>query len=240
MDDRTHDRGSLLTRRRALALLGASGAALIASRAGAATPDATRLPSCIARPRQTEGPFFVDGDLERTDLRADPRTGKIVPGAPLRLAFRVGRIGAAGCAPLAGAQVHLWHCDAAGNYSAVRDRRASTLGEAFLRGYQTTDAAGVARFVTIYPGWYPGRAVHIHFKIRTAEAGRGGEFTSQLYFDDALSDRVYRAAPYAGRGGAETRNSDDFLFRDGGRQLLLAVASDADGHAAVFDVGLRV
>lgn len=229
----------LLTRRRALALLGASGAALLAGRAAAAPQPAGGLPACIARPRQTEGPFFVDGDLERSDLRGDPRTGKISPGAPLKLAFRVSRIGAAGCAPLAGAEVHVWHCDAAGNYSGVRDRRGSTVGEAFLRGHQTTDATGAARFVTIYPGWYPGRAVHVHFKIRTTAAGRGAEFTSQLYFDDALTDRVYGAAPYAGRGRPALRNGDDFLFRDGGRQLLLEVASDADGYAATFDIGLQ-
>ncbi|HEY7945223.1 MAG: intradiol ring-cleavage dioxygenase [Burkholderiales bacterium] len=231
--------GRLLTRRRALALLGASGAALLAGRAAAAAPAAGNVPACVARPRQTEGPFFVDGDLERTDLRADPHGGAAKPGAPLRLKFRVFALSAAACAPLAGALVHVWHCDAAGNYSAVRDRRASTVGEAFLRGYQTTDAAGAAGFVTIYPGWYPGRAVHIHFKIRTAGAARSAEFTSQLYFDDALTDRVYAAAPYASRGRPAMRNGDDFLFRDGGRQLLLDVASEGDGYAAAFDIALQ-
>lgn len=231
--------GRPLTRRQALALLGASGAALFTARAAGAAPVAAALPACIARPRQTEGPFFVEGDLERSDLRGDPRTGNVKPGAPLRLAFSVSRLGAAGCAPLAGVQVHVWHCDAAGNYSAVRDRRASTVGEAFLRGYQTTDATGAARFITVYPGWYPGRAVHVHFKIRTARAGRAAEFTSQLYFDDALTDRIHAAAPYADRGQRELHNSDDFLFRDGGRQLLLDVASEADGYTARFDIGLQ-
>ena len=231
--------GRLLTRRQILALLGASGAALLAGRAGAAAPAAAGIPACVARPRQTEGPFFVAGDLERSDLRSDPSTGAVVPGSPLRLEFRVSRAGASGCAPLTGAQVHVWHCDAAGNYSSVRDRNASTAGEAFLRGFQTTDAAGVARFVTIYPGWYPGRAVHLHFKIRTEDATRRAEFTSQLYFDDALSARVYAAAPYAARGRPELSNSDDFLFRDGGRQLLLDVAADDRGYAAVFAIGLQ-
>ena len=225
-----------LARRRALAMLGASGAALLAMRHAAAADAA--LPACVVRPRQTEGPFFVDGDLERPDLRIDPRTGAVKPGAPLRLAFRVSRVGAPACSPLAGAQVHVWHCDAAGAYSSARDPRAPKAGEAFLRGFQTTDAAGTARFLTIYPGWYPGRAVHVHFKIRTAEAP-GSEFTSQLYFDETLSERVYAAAPYAGRGRPKLSNDSDFLFRDGGRQLLLDVTSEAAGYAAVFDIGLQ-
>ncbi|MEP6998233.1 MAG: intradiol ring-cleavage dioxygenase [Betaproteobacteria bacterium] len=231
--------GQLLTRRKALALLGASGVALLAVRQGAAAATASPLLACIARPRQTEGPFFVDGDLERSDLRSDLRSGAVKAGVPLRLAFRVSRLGSSGCAPLAGAQVHIWHCDAAGNYSSVRDRRASTAGESFLRGFQATDAAGTARFVTIYPGWYPGRAVHLHFKIRTADAPRPAEFTSQLYFDDALTERVYWAAPYASRGRPERRNGDDFLFRDGGGQLLLDVAADGEAYAAMFDIGLQ-
>ena len=192
--------GRLLARRRALAMLGASGAALLVARHGAAAAVDAPLPACVVRPRQTEGPFFVDGDLERSDLRIDPRTGAVKPGVPLRLAFRVSRVGASACAPLAGAQVHVWHCDAAGDYSSVRDPRAPKAGEAFLRGFQKTDAAGTARFLTIYPGWYPGRAVHVHFKIRTADAPRSAEFTSQLYFDEALSERVYATAPYASRG----------------------------------------
>jgi protocatechuate 3,4-dioxygenase beta subunit len=164
----------------------------------------------------------------------------VVSGTPLALGFRVSRIGASACTPLAGAQVHLWHCDPAGNYSAVRDRGDPGAGHAFLRGFQTTDANGAARFVTVYPGWYPGRAVHVHFKIRIAGAPRFAEFTSQLYFDDALSERIYAAAPYADRGRPKLRNKDDFLFREeDGSQLLLDVAADGEGYAAVFDIGLQ-
>ena len=217
-------------------MLGASGAALLVGHGAAAAVDP---PACVVRPRQTEGPFFVDGDLERSDLRIDPRTGAAKPGAPLRIAFRVSRVSASACAPLAGAQVHVWHCAAAGDYSSVRDRRAPNAGEAFLRGFQTTDAAGTARFLTIYPGWYPGRAVHVHFKIRTADVSRAVEFTSQLYFDDALSERVYAAAPYASQGRQRLANGDDFLFRDGGKQLLLDVTPESAGYAAVFDIGLQ-
>ncbi|HEY2862268.1 MAG TPA: intradiol ring-cleavage dioxygenase [Casimicrobiaceae bacterium] len=229
---------SLRRRRRTLALLGSS-AALLATRRGLSWAADAPRPACIARPQQTEGPFFVDGDLERSDLRSDPRTGAVKQGVPLRLAFHVSRVGDSSCAPLAGAQVHVWHCDAAGTYSAVRDRRGSTAGDAFLRGFQTTEADGIARFATVYPGWYPGRAVHVHFKIRTTEGTRTAEFTSQLYFDDALSERVFAAAPYARRGRPEVRNSDDFLFRHGGRQLLVDATADGEGYAAVFDIGLQ-
>lgn len=228
----------VLSRRQALARLGLSGAALLAGRVGAAPGDSA-LPACVVRPRQTEGPFFVDGEPERSDLRVDPRTGATTPGVPLRLAFRVSRVGASGCTAFSGAQVHVWHCDAAGNYSSVRERRGSSPGEAYLRGFQNTDAAGTARFLTIYPGWYPGRAVHVHFKIRIADAGGRGEFTSQLYFDDALNKRIYAAAPYSGRGAPELLNRDDFLFRHGGDKLLLDVTPAGEGYAAVFDIGLQ-
>jgi len=156
---------NVLSRREALARIGASSAALLtlALPARAAAP-----PSCFARPQQTEGPFFVEEELDRSDIRSDPRTGAVRPGVPLRLTFNVSRMSGATCVPLAGAKVDLWHCDAAGRYSDARSRGSSSVGEKFLRGYQRTNAAGTARFLTIYPGWYGGRTVHVHFKIRTA------------------------------------------------------------------------
>ncbi len=216
----------LHTRRRLLALLG-SFVALPAARARGA---------CAATPAQTEGPYFVDTRLERSDIRVDPADGSRRPGVPLALALRIVD---GGCIPLAGALVDLWHCDADGAYSDVTDPHFSTRGRRFLRGYQTTGADGVARFTTIYPGWYPGRAVHIHFKVRATDAsGRPLEFTSQLYFDDALSDRVYARAPYARRGPGRLRNEDDGIYRRGGGRLLLAPVETAEGYAAQFEVVL--
>lgn len=102
-----------------------------------------------------------------------------------------------------------------------------------------TDAAGLARFVTIVPGWYPGRAVHIHFRIDTPGVqGRVQRFTSQLYFDDAFLDRVQAAEPYARRGARRWRNDADPIFRDGGAQLLLAPQPAGEGFDARFAVGL--
>jgi protocatechuate 3,4-dioxygenase beta subunit len=106
----------------------------------------------------------------------------------------------------------------------------------FLRGHQLTDASGKASFTTVYPGWYPGRTVHIHFKIRSGSE----EFTSQLYFDDATSDAVFQQQPYAARGQRTTRNANDGVFRSGGSDLLLNVQPSGGGYAATFDIGLAL
>jgi protocatechuate 3,4-dioxygenase beta subunit len=126
-------------------------------------------------------------------------------------------------------------------YSDVRDRSFDTRGKKFLRGYQVTDPTGTARFLTIYPGWYPGRAVHIHFKIRTnPESRRGYEFTSQIYFDDGLSDQVHAQVPYRVKGQGRLRNQGDGIFQDGGEQLTLQLVKEAQGYAGVFDIGLQM
>jgi protocatechuate 3,4-dioxygenase beta subunit len=235
--------GRLLTRREVLGLIGVSSAVLLTRTGPVRAQTSGTLPSCVARPQQTEGPFFVDEGLDRSDIRSDPKSGELKPGVPLRLAFRVSRLTGTSCAPLARAQVDVWHCDAEGRYSDVGGFgfRAATAGTRFLRGYQRTDATGAAQFLTICPGWYGGRAVHVHFKIRTADAaGRQYAFTSQLYFDDAFSERVFAVEPYARRGGRWLRNADDGIFREGGKELLLMPTSEGKGYAATFDVALQV
>lgn len=244
--------GHILSRREVLALLGAGGAAALASPAAAVATTAAkssgkrsgyRLPNCIVRPSQSEGPYFVDTELNRADIRTDPTDGTVCEGAPLTLEFRVSRIDPQVCEPLPGALVDVWQCDAAGVYSGVEDIGGlfDTTGKRFLRGHQVTDGQGIARFTTIYPGWYPGRTVHIHFKIRTNPDGaEGHEFTSQLYFDDAFTDGVLASSPYAAGRGERTRNSEDGLYRNGGSQLLLDVTEGDSGYRAVFDVGLQL
>ena len=236
--------GRILSRREILASLGAAGAAIILpfpSRGGRLVlPNGTLLPACVVRPAQTEGPYFVDEKLNRSDIRPDPSNGKVSDGALLDLTLRVSRVGGAACTPLAGAIVDLWQCDAHGVYSDVKDidGQFNTVGQKFLRGHQVTNKDGDARFQTVYPGWYPGRAVHIHFKIRTDPAGsRGTEFTSQVYFSDAFSDQVFAAAPYA--KGERVRNERDGIFRQqGGSQLILDVTRSATGYASTFEIGL--
>jgi len=221
-----------LPRRNALRVVAAAGAALAGATLGAPVRG-EEAPRCVLTPAQTEGPYFVDERLERTDLRSDPADRTVQPGALLTLALRVFAVDGAACAPLAGAIVDIWHCNAAGIYSDVDDMRLATRGAKFLRGYQVTSTDGRVRFTTIYPGAYPGRAVHIHFKVRT----RTSQFTSQLYFDDALTDRVHVNPPYT--GGKRTRNAQDGLYRAGGRMLELDVVRATQGYAAAYDVGVR-
>jgi len=221
-------------RRSALLALGGVTVAL-AGRAPAQTTGAR--PACVLTPAQTEGPYFVDEQLDRSDVRSDPASGAVKPGAPFTLALTVLRVDGAGCVALPNAVVDIWHCDAGGIYSDADDMRLNTRGAKFLRGFQKTDAQGRVRFTTIYPGAYPGRAVHIHFKVR-ANSGRDRAFTSQLYFDDALTDRVHAAAPYTG-AARRTRNEQDGLYRRGGRDLTLDVTAVDGGYRAAYDLGVR-
>jgi protocatechuate 3,4-dioxygenase beta subunit len=239
IDDRP--RGHLLSRREVVALLGAAGYAVLSgSRPAGAQGRATGSSPCVVRPEQTEGPYFVDELLHRADLRTDPSDGTSKPGVPLDLTVVVSRLASTRCQPLAGAQVDIWHCDHAGIYSDVQDPSFNTVGKKFLRGYQLTDEQGRARFTTIYPGWYRGRTVHIHFKLRSPATQRPGfEFTSQVYFDDALTDRVFTAVPYAARGPRTTRNGADGIYRRGGSQLLLELVPQGDGYSGSFQVALQ-
>ena len=245
--------GRILNRREVLALLGGSGAALLAAcapgvlakpsptaqptsaaatTAAAAASPATTLPSCIVRPAVTEGPYFVDEKLNRSDIRSDPSTGAVKDGAQFALTFLVSRVTGSACAALSGATVDVWHCDALGVYSDATDPSFNTKGQKFLRGYQTTDASGKAQFTTIYPGWYQGRAVHIHFKIRTTTS----EFTSQLFFDDALNTQVFAQSPYSQKGTQGImRNAADGIYNS---QLLLTVTKNGNAYAATFTIGL--
>ena len=206
--------GQLLSRRRMVALLGATGTAwLTAIRTSAAMPS-----PCVVRPQQTEGPFFFDDRLHRRDIR-DNR-----PGKALDLTLFVSRLHENKCEPLPGAVVDIWQCDAVGEYS-----------DDHLRGYQVTDDRGAAHFLTIYPGWYSGRTIHIHFKIRS----KNHEFTSQLYFDDALTDLVAREAPYARNEGRRILNRNDGIYRRGGDQLTLDVIRTTSPFAATFAVAMQ-
>jgi len=233
--------GSLLSRRDALRLLGGSVACVIAGIPVSLRAIGGADPACVFRPAQTEGPYFVDERLNRSDIRSDPKTGKVKPGTPLGLTVALSRVEKGQCQPLAGAQVDIWHCDAQGVYSDVKDPGFSTIGQQFLRGYQISDPGGEARFLTIYPGWYPGRTVHIHLKIRTApHTSQSFELTTQMYFQDALSDRIFADPPYAEKGARVGRNQDDRIFRRGGEQLLLSPMPAANGFRATFSVGLQL
>jgi protocatechuate 3,4-dioxygenase beta subunit len=233
--------GRVLDRREAVRLLGGGGAGLLLLRGadtaptrGVAAQGVRPTPGCVARPEMTEGPYFVDKQLNRSDIR-DGR-----PGTALAIALTVMDVTGGKCRPLAGAMVDLWQCDAKGVYSGVADaiQGQNTTDQKFLRGFQTTGADGMAAFTTIYPGWYRGRAVHIHFKIRTQAPSGAFEFTSQWYFDEALNDRILAGPEYARSSRRDTLNSTDSIYRNGGDQLLLAPTANRDALAASFAIGL--
>ncbi|MBA3945448.1 MAG: intradiol ring-cleavage dioxygenase [Herpetosiphonaceae bacterium] len=202
-----------------------------------AVANASALPACVVRPAVTEGPYYVDEELKRSDIRSDPGTGAVKDGVLLALTFNVSKVSGSGCVPYPGAIVDIWHCDASGVYSDVTDRSFNTKGQKFLRGLQVTDGKGLATFTTIYPGWYAGRAIHIHFKIRSqSSSNQSAVFTSQLFFDDAFSDQVLTLAPYASKGRRDTLNSNDGIYKE---QLLLTPKKTNKGYAATFDIGIQ-
>ena len=251
--------GRILSRREALRLLGISSAAFLAACAspeGPGTPVATAgstvvsstqiAPTassaldCVVRPEMTIGPYFVDDQLNRSDIRSEPSDNSVKEGIPLTLNISVASVANNSCTPIEGAQVDIWHCDTQGQYSGVSGQGFDTTGQQFLRGYQLTDANGAVQFLTIYPGWYSGRAVHIHFTIRTAAADGGDyQFTSQFFFDDTLTDQVHALEPYASKGQRDTLNSNDNIFRGGGDQLLLNMQGDTtNGYTGSMSIGL--
>jgi protocatechuate 3,4-dioxygenase beta subunit len=222
-----------ITRRTAM---GAAGAAGVAFLIGGIRPSSGGLlddgveqavaATCVMTPAKTEGPYFVDEKLKRSDIRESQE------GTTLTLTMYVFDADN-DCTPVEGAQVDIWHCNASGLYS---DESANgTAGQTWLRGYQTTDAGGKVTFTTIYPGWYSGRAVHIHFKVRKDSR----EFTSQMFFTDDMNTTVFKQAPYSSRPTPDTGDETDNVYGTDGSSLLLAPQSDgAGGYTADFSVGL--
>jgi protocatechuate 3,4-dioxygenase beta subunit len=214
------------TRRAALAIIGAAGATL------------TGVPAlaCTVSPQIEEGPFFVDERLNRSDLTGGTRRAGVVTAIPLQLTLSVVAVRGSACEPLAGAQVDLWHADANGLYSD--EAVLHTRGERFLRGYQTSDAGGTVSFTTVYPGWYPGRAPHVHVKVRSysPQGNVTQAFTSQLYFDAAVSNAVFAHGVYAARGTLETPNARDQLFD---RRMVVPLRSTERGYAGTFTFAVR-
>jgi protocatechuate 3,4-dioxygenase beta subunit len=184
---------------------------------------AAGLVACVLAPEQTEGPYYVDDAAVRRNV-VDGKSG-----APLTLRLTV--VNVASCTPIKGAAVEIWHCDAAGAYSGVQGNT-----EMFLRGVQRTDAKGVALFKTIYPGWYPGRTVHIHTMVHL---GGNVVHTGQLYFPDAVTDTVYRRSPYNRRPNRSPRNGGDSIYRNGGKRSTLKIARSGSAYAGSITMGVQ-
>jgi protocatechuate 3,4-dioxygenase beta subunit len=190
------------------------------------TTAATAATSCELTPETTEGPYYLDLGMVRRDITEG------AAGAPLPLTLTV--LDTASCAPVEGAAVDIWHCDALGAYSGFAAGGGGE-GTTFLRGTQITDAAGAVTFDTIYPGWYRGRTVHIHMKVHVS--GRT-VLTGQLFFDDATTDAVHATEPYAQRADRDTRNADDQIFRGGGDRSTLAITPAGSTYPAAMTLGV--
>lgn len=224
MDDRLTRRGSLL-QLGGLITAGVTGWKAETASAGPGAVASGAI-SCVLAPEQTEGPYYVSGEKVRRNI-TDGR-----PGTQLTLRLVVAD--ASTCAPIKGAAVDIWHCDAGGVYSGIQQQ--TTIGKTFLRGVQRTDAKGIATFQTIYPGWYPGRTVHIHVKVHL---GGNVVHTGQLYFADTVTDAAFAKAPYAKRPGRDTRNADDAVFRNGGRNSLLRLRRSGAGYVGSITMGVH-
>jgi protocatechuate 3,4-dioxygenase beta subunit len=212
-----------------LAAGGLIAAALIPEAASAAGPGpaavASGAISCVLTPEMTEGPYYVPSEKVRRNITE----GK--PGAPLDLRLTV--VDASTCKPIKSAAVDVWQADALGAYSGAI---ANDPGTNFMRGVQKTDSAGLARFESVYPGWYQGRAVHIHVKVHL---GGTVVHTGQFFFNDALTDTVYKRSPYNMRGSRDTRNSSDAIYRNGGSRSMLKVTKLGSGYRGAIVMGVH-
>ena len=223
---------STFTRRQSLLRLAGVAAAAAGVEALREAPSASAaieqgVAQCILTPELTQGPFYVPGEAIRHDITEGKQ------GTPLLLSCRV--VNASTCKPIGKAAVDIWHCDAGGVYSGAV---ANTAGTNFLRGVQRTNARGIATFRTVYPGFYAGRAVHIHVKVHV----RGNVVhTGQLFFPAAVTEAVYAKAPYSAHGTSpDTPNAQDVIFRNGGRYGMLALKKTAAGYTGAITMGVHV
>lgn len=170
-----------------------------------------RSASCQLAPELTEGPYYFDVDSIRRDITEDR------DGTKLRLALRVRD--ARSCTPIENAIVDVWHCDALGSYSGFESasqggggpggRSGPTDEKTYLRGAQATNGAGIVEFTTIYPGWYPGRTVHIHCKVHLDKRTL---LTTQLFTNRAFDEKVHAAKPYSADSGRDVFNDGDGIY----------------------------
>ena len=265
-----------ISRRQALGAAGSAGAALLAFRGGLGLKALERLAAAgpadaatgtghvAVTPSMTEGPYWVDELLRRSDVRGNTASasrdaGAVQQGVPLTL--RINVLDAANGGAINGAHVDIWHANADGLYSDESGQQtgggttnADTAGENFLRGYQVTglDAGvgstpvdGQVSFETIWPGWYSGRAIHVHVRVRTygASGTVATNYTTQIFFSDADNAVVLTgAAPYNRRtpeSDPTTDENDSVLTSSADATNIVPVTGGlANGFAATFTIGL--
>lgn len=164
--------------------------------------------TCVLSPKETRGPFpnKTPAEYVRENIVGDRA------GIPLLMDLTVLN-GNDGCSPLPGVWVDVWHCDSHGRYSEygggwMQDEDLTR--EHFLRGRQRSNSGGRVTFVSIFPGFYPGRAPHIHVEVRDPE-GRS-LLVSQIAFPEEICNTVYVTGNYEGTGYVS--NASDSVFRD--------------------------
>ncbi len=227
-----------VTRRQAISALGAAGAAVAVGCADAPTSPSSSTTtttttttstnaSCSVTPSETAGPYPSLTDMIRSDIREG------LAGTPLTLTVKVVNANSA-CTPVSNAQVEIWHCDQGGNYSQY----GSTSARTFYRGIQTTNSNGEVTFITNYPGWYQGRATHIH--IEATLNGRSAK-VSQIAFPESVNNVVHASGVYASRGANPTSNLSDGIFADSlSAELVTPTGSVAAGYTASFQLAVAV
>ena len=228
-----------INRREAIGAMGAAaGAALAFGCSNSSTsPSATTTTTgtttgstnsaCAVTPTETIGPYPSVTDIFRSDIR-ETKTGTV-----LTLTIKVVNVNA-GCAAVAAANVEIWQCDATGNYSEYGTQTAQT----YLRGIQTTNSNGDVTFTTIYPGWYQGRATHIHIEVKTGGVSRK---VTQIAFPESVNNTVYATGVYASRGSNPMSNLSDGIFADSlSSELVTPSGSPASGYSASCQVAISV
>jgi len=219
---------------RRLSNTGSSPSASATGSTASSGTTSSAAPSCVLTPEVTEGPYYLPLNLVRTDITEGQE------GVPLRLELQV--VDANSCQPIPGAVVDIWHANALGVYSGVvpagPNSTAPSTSGTFLRGVQNTDSNGIATFLTIYPGWYMGRAVHIHVKVHLDDQT---VHTGQLFFQDSLTSSVYRSAsPYKTRGQPDVTDAADGIYRQAGSsQAILAMKRQGSGYLGTITMGVK-
>ncbi|KAA0995670.1 intradiol ring-cleavage dioxygenase [Pseudomonas sp. ANT_J12] len=198
-----------------------------------ATP---REPVCLLTPEQIAGPYFRNPKLIRRNISEGQ------DGIPLVLRLVI--VDAMTGEPVTGALVDIWHCNARGAYSGWskvnpdQEVDADSIGsiprtddDTYLRGGQFSDNKGVVRFTTVYPGFYAGRALHIHVAVRITGGNnyleeRHVAWVGQLYFPEVASRSVLNAKAYSGRTVTAPTNAQDEIYANmGGEASTLTVHS---------------
>ena len=219
-----------------MAAMGAAGAAIAfgcgdsptsPSTSSGSTNTTSTNAACTVTPTETAGPFPSLTNLFRSDIRENK------PGTVLTLTIKVVNTNAA-CAAVPNANVEIWHVEAAGNYSEYGSQSSQT----YLRGIQTTNSSGEVTFTTIYPGWYQGRATHIHAEVTINGVSRK---VTQIAFPESVNNTVHTSGVYASRGTNPMSNVSDGIFADSlSSELVTPAGSAAAGFAATFQIALAV